>query len=236
MSLNISNSLTYTQPEGLLDGDIQFVSYKPQGANTYGPSETINVKLSSNTDFMVLDRSYIKFTLTPSATGTLNVNGGSSVINQITDNIGGCVLPVKRNVHISNGIKLQSSTSERKSIDTYCQKAVFTSGTGYALTAATAETICIPFMSSFETDKIIPLAVLNSWEQSFTLNPASTVVSTGVYTVSNFEIVACLLTPSQMYLNELGNGLNSGSTLKIGVKVTNSITSPVLQHSHKTFL
>ena len=30
-----------------------------------------------------------------------------------------------------------------------------------------------------------------------------------------------------MYLNELGNGLNGGSTLKIPVQVTNSITSPL---------
>ena len=70
MSLNISDSLTYTQPEGLLDGKINYIKFVPQGANSYGPSETIEVKLSSNTDFMVLDRSYIKFTLSTSATGT----------------------------------------------------------------------------------------------------------------------------------------------------------------------
>ena len=144
MSLNISNSLTYTQPEGLLDGDIQFVSYKPQGANTYGPSETINVKLSSNTDFMVLHRSYIKFNLACSTTGSLSVNGGSAVVNQITDNIGGCVLPVRRNVHIQNGIKLQSGTSERKTIGTYAQSSTFGASTGLAVTAATNLTVCIP--------------------------------------------------------------------------------------------
>ena len=43
MSLNISNSLTYSSPESVLDGTIQYVSYKPQGANTYSPSDTINV-------------------------------------------------------------------------------------------------------------------------------------------------------------------------------------------------
>ena len=145
----------------------------------------------------------------------------------MSDNLGGCVLPVKRNVHISNGIKLQSATSERKAIDTYAQSATFGASTGLAVTAATSLTICMPFVSSFETDKVMPLAVLNGWEQSFTLNPATSVVSAGTYTVSNFEIVACLLTPSQMYLNELGNGLNNGSTLKIPVQVTNSITSPV---------
>ena len=53
MSLNILNSLTYTQPESVLDDKINYVSYKPQGSNSYSASETISIKLSSNTDFMV---------------------------------------------------------------------------------------------------------------------------------------------------------------------------------------
>ena len=67
---------------------INYIKFVPQGANSYGPSETIEVKLSSNTDFMVLDRSYIKFTLSTSATGILSVNGGSACINSISDNVG----------------------------------------------------------------------------------------------------------------------------------------------------
>lgn len=43
MSLNISNSLTYTQPESVLDGKINYVSFKPQGANVYQASETISI-------------------------------------------------------------------------------------------------------------------------------------------------------------------------------------------------
>ena len=227
MSLNISNSLTYTQPESVLDGKINYVSYKPQGANSYSASETITVKLSSNTDFLVPDRSYIKFTLATSATGTLSVNGGTAVINSIVDNFGGAVLPIARNVHIKQGVKLQSGTSERKAIDTYCQSATFGSGSGLAVTAASSLTICMPFMSSFETDKVIPLAVLNGWEQTVTLNPASAVVSAGTYTVSNFEVVAAMLTPTQLYLEQIAQGLNNGSTLKIPIQLSNSITSQV---------
>lgn len=227
MSLNISNSLTYTQPESLLDGKISHVSYKPQGANSYSASETISVKLSSNTDFLIPSRSYVKFTLATSTTGTLSVNGGSSCINSVVDNIGGCVTPISRNFHIQQGVKLQSSTSERKAIDTYCQNATFSSTTGSAVTAATSLTICMPFISSFETDKIIPLAILNGWEQTITLNPATAVVSAGTYTVSNYEVVACLLTPTQQYLNELASGLNNGSTLKLPIQLSTTITSPV---------
>ena len=213
MSLNISNSLTYTQPESVLDGKINYVSYKPQGANSYSASETITVKLSSNTDFLIPDRSYVKFTLATSTTGTLSVNGGSACISSIVDNFGGAVLPIARNVHIKQGVKLQSGTSERKAIDTYAQSCTFDSATGLAVTAATSLTICMPFMSSFETDKILPLAILNGFEQSITLNPASAVVSAGTYTISNFEIVAACLTPTQQYLQELAQGLNNGSTL-----------------------
>lgn len=110
---------------------------------------------------MVPDRSYIKFTLATSATGTLNVIGGTFVINFIVDNVGGAVLPIARNVHIRQGVKLNTGTSERKAIDTFCSSAVFTSSTGIATTSSTTFTICIPFISSFETTKVIPLAVLN---------------------------------------------------------------------------
>ena len=58
MSLNISNSLTYSSPESILDGKLNYVSFKPSGTNTYTESETITIKLSSNTDFMVPERSY----------------------------------------------------------------------------------------------------------------------------------------------------------------------------------
>ena len=227
MSLNISDSLTYTQPEGLLDGKINYIKFVPQGANSYGPSETIEVKLSSNTDFMVLDRSYIKFTLSTSATGTLSVNGGSSVINSISDNFGGCVLPQQRNFHIKQGVKLQSGTSNRKAIDTYCQSSTFASATGVATSDSTVFTICMPFVSSFETDKVIPLAVLNGWGITFNTNPAASVVSAGTYTITGFEVVACMIQPTQLYLEQIAQGLNNGSTLKIPIQLSNSITSQV---------
>ena len=228
MSLNISNSLTYSKPESILDGKLNYVSFKPQGAVSFGPSESINIKLSSNTDFMVLDRSYIKFNLVCSVTGgNLNVNGGSACINSVVDSVGGCVLPISRNVHIKQGIKLQTGTSERRAIDTLCSSAKFDSDTGLAqpTPANTGLTMCIPFISSFETEKVVPLAVLNGWDLTYTLNPANVVTSTGTYTVSNFEIVAALLTPQAQYLNQVATGLNSGSTLKIPIQLTNSVTS-----------
>jgi hypothetical protein len=184
---------------------------------------------------MVLDRSYIKFNLACSTTGNLSQAGGSAVFNSIVDNIGGSVLPISRNVHIKENIKLQSATSERKAVDKFCQSSSF-DGTGLGVTSATSLTVCMPFISSFETDKVIPLAVLNGWDLSYTLNPAGSVVSVGEYTVSNFEIVAALLTPEQQYLNQLAQGLNNGSTLKIPVTMTNSITSPVTSAQSQNIL
>lgn len=227
MSLNINNSLTYSLPQSMLDGDVTFTSFKPSsGPGLFLPNDTISVKLSSNTDFFVPERSYIKFNLRTTAIGNLSVNGAYQVIQNITDNIGGSVI-LARNVHHRNGVKLQTATSEKKAIDTFAAGCIFTSGTGLAVTASTDLVVCIPFQSAIDTSKIIPLSVINGYEISYALNPAANVVSAGTYDVRNFEIIACLLTPNQKYLEELSRGLMSGSSMKIPVELSTSTTISV---------
>ena len=225
MSLNVSNSLTYAPPESIIDGKINYVSFKTQKKD-YAPGETIDIKLSSNTDFLVPSRSYMKFNLLASTTGTLSVGGGSSCINSIVDSLSGSVLPIARNFHIKENIQLQTGTLERKAVDTFCQSSTFGSGTGLAVTSATNLSICIPFKASFDTDKVIPLALLNGWQQTYTLNSADKVLSAGTYTVRDFEIVACMLTPDENYMRELAQAMNAGQTLKIPIELYNNVTVP----------
>lgn len=88
MDLNVNTSLTYSQPESLQDGSINFVRFIPP-ASSYNAGDSISVKISSSNQFMCLQRSYMKFTITPSATGTLNPLGAVSVFNQVSDQLGG---------------------------------------------------------------------------------------------------------------------------------------------------
>jgi hypothetical protein len=62
---------------------------------------------------------------------------------------------------------------------------------------------------------------------SYQLAPAADVVSAGTYTIKDVEIVACLVTPIQSYLQEVAKGIESGSTLKVPVQFTKCYTAPL---------
>jgi hypothetical protein len=224
-SLNIHNSLTYASPMSITDGNIQFVSYKPSGAQSFSPGETINVILSSNTDFLVLDRSYVKFTLTTSAVGTLNPFGASACFNSVQDQVSGLSIPVSRNWNMQRSVQLSTDCSERKTVTASCEQFTGT-GTGVATSVSGSFTICMPLPTSVVTDKLWPLALYNAGHIiTYGLSNAATVVSAGTYTISNFEVVAALITPEPSYLEELSKGVAGGASLKIPVQLYKSITS-----------
>ena len=224
MSLNISQSLTYSAPTSVLDGKVNFVSFKPQ-KDVYKESETIDIKYSSNSEFAILSRSYHKFTINTTAVGTLSTLGGYAVLNQLQEQLSGTTLPVSRNHFLKCGVLISNGTTDRKTIETLCAKAIFNSSTGVATTVGGTIDVIIPFQCSFDyEDKIFPLAVCNGFKSTLSLNASDQVVSVGTYTISNFETVLCMIEPEPSYLQEISNGLNSGSTLKMPVKLTNSTT------------
>ena len=235
-NLNINSSLTYALPPVVEDGTIQFVSYRPQGGSAFNPGETITVKISSNTQMVSLERSYMKFRLTTSAIGTLNPQGLSSIFNSVQDTVSGLSLPVARNFHIQNQIKLITDASERKTITGVCEQ--YREGiTGSATTAGGSFTVCLPIPTSFETDKLLPLPVMNAgWQAVYALNNANVVVSAGTYTVSDFEVVCCMIQPSAEYLQEVSKGLQGGGALKIPVSLYRSITSTLSANSSQNLI
>lgn len=224
-NLNVHNSLTYSVPTPIIDGPIEYVSYKPSGSQTFRAGETISIKLSSNTQFLNLERSYCKFNLACSTTGSLNPLGASSVFKSVQDQVSGLSIPESRNWYIQNGIKLCTDTSERKATTAACESFTGT-GTGTSVTSATNMTVCMPVPTSISTNQLIPLAFFNAGHLlTYSLSTDATVVSAGYYTITNFEIVAALQTPHSDLMGEYARGLASGNSLKIAVQLYKSITS-----------
>jgi hypothetical protein len=153
----------------------------------------------------------MKFKITTSAVGTLNPAGISSVFNSVQDTVSGYSLPNSRNWWIQNAVKLTTDTSERKAITGVCERYV-EGGTGIATAAATAYTCCMPVVTSIvESDKTIPLCFMNGgYQLALTLNPALTVVSTGTYFISELEIVAAFIQPSNDWMQLVSKGLQGG--------------------------
>jgi hypothetical protein len=57
----INDSLAYAQTDRDIDGDISWVSFKPTSIETYVPGQSIEYKLRSNSEFLILDCCYIKW-------------------------------------------------------------------------------------------------------------------------------------------------------------------------------
>ncbi|KAJ3308316.1 hypothetical protein HDV04_001382 [Boothiomyces sp. JEL0838] len=233
--LNIHESMTYLQTSPTIAGSINWVSFKPIGPTSYGSNSSATIKVTSNTELLNLQRSYLKFQLTvtlPSGVTlpVLSPFGASAAFKSIQEQWGGLALNTFDNWNIVNSIRNLTSTKERQDIANICEgfaayNTVTTYGTptpqvGPTLTAGAADTYCIPIPTGVDTDQLIPIAALNSGIQYiYNFAPDAEVFSgTGgqpTYTISNLEFVACLVTPPASYLSQLSEGLNKGADLKV---------------------
>lgn len=218
----LNSALSYSQPEEIVTGTYNFVSYKTQ-KTSYGASENFSIKLSSNSQFLDLGRSYMKFDLSTSTTGNLAPQGASAVFASLQDTVSGASAPICQNYNVMRNVQLQSSTLERKEIQKKCEQWT-TSTSGNAVTSAFSKTICMPVPTSIVTDKFIPLALFNAgWSIDYATAVDSAVVSSGTYQISNVEVVGCLVTPSADYLQRVSSGLANGEILKLPLKLYKSI-------------
>ncbi|KAJ3317594.1 hypothetical protein HDV06_001357 [Boothiomyces sp. JEL0866] len=219
--LNVHPSLTYLDPPLLESGNINYASFKPVSNGTFNPGDTCLIKLSSTTDFYVPERSYMKFTFTPSAAGNLNPMGASAVINSVQEQWSGYTMPQFQNYNAKNQIRLNTASAERRAVQTQCEMW------GTTQTAVTAQDyqIVMPVPSGVEIidGTYIPLLALNGLEYNFTFEAVvSRVLDAGTYSIKNVEIVAALVTPPADYINELSDGLRNGVALKIGASLYRS--------------
>ncbi|KAJ3316935.1 hypothetical protein HDV06_002538 [Boothiomyces sp. JEL0866] len=216
--LNIHPSMTYRAPDVLESGTIQYVSFKSLTGGPFNPNDSVTIRLSSNSELFVPERSYLKFSLNPSVNSSnpLNPAGASSVIQTVTEFHGGLQLPVFKNYNTANSVKLFTATTERQGTQKFCE--LFSGDTTGSSLTQSSYTVCMSVPSGVEltNNSYLPLCALNSGIQYiYTLAPAATVVSSGTYTISNVELVACLVTPPSSYLSQLSDGLSKGSALKI---------------------
>ena len=51
--LQLPDSMLYSQPKQVIDGDTNFVSFNPLTGSSYGPSQSFEIKLSSQNEFLI---------------------------------------------------------------------------------------------------------------------------------------------------------------------------------------
>ena len=60
VDLNINTYMTYRTPTILESGAINYVSFKPISMNSFQANKSATIKISSNTELFVPERSYLK--------------------------------------------------------------------------------------------------------------------------------------------------------------------------------
>lgn len=233
--LSLNTDLTFQSPEKIQDGSINYVSFKPQSIGAYGPNTTVDFRLRSTNEFVVLERSYMKFRLTETgaagaATGgtILSSMGAQAVISQVQDTVSGLQLPVIKNYNLQQSLKLNTDTTTRKAVTTVTE--AFGGGISGTSTFA-SKTFCIPVPTSLASaSKIIPLAVLNGgWNITLQLEQYARVFTNGnpanSYSVDQLEIVCCMLKPDDKYLSELSAAMSRQGSLKIPLQLVKNITA-----------
>lgn len=234
--LSLNSDITYQSPEKVQDGEINFVSFKPQSIGVYAPNSTVDFRIRSTNEFVILERSYMKFSLVETgavaaiAAGTsLTSMGGSAIISQVQDTVSGLQLPLLKNYNLQQSLKLNTDSSERKAITAITEQYQVPGNT--ATLRYTKKMFCIPVPTSLDSaNKIIPLAVLNGgWNISLLLENHNRVFTNGAvgnsYEVADLEIVCCMLKPDEKYLQELASAMSRQGSLKIPLQLTKNITS-----------
>lgn len=235
--LDLHESLTYSAPADILMGDINFVSFKSD-AVSYTPGQSCSFNLRSNNEFVILDRSYIKFSYTETGSVTtgssISSAGASCFIKSVSDTISGLQLPVCDNWNVVNAVNLSNDTASRKSITTRCEYTGTYAAPGTAITTQTfgvARTAVMPIPTNLSSsNNVIPLAFFNggwnvSYEFASYLTAYISANSGNSYTITNAEIVCCVVKPPDAYLQEVQKTLSSGNSLKIPLQLAKVYTN-----------
>ena len=252
MSLQVHPSTTYEYPPQYVSGQLNYVRFTTINAGPWTPGSDIVFRIQSSNEFLDADRSYIKISYQEttiaagSSIGSLSAQGATSLINSVTDTLGGTVLPIYRYPNFYQSIENKTATFDRQCNLTQLQNSLMfggsqalgniyaTSGSysnvtgtnGSLLTGSAGDvnTSCIPICSPLATcQKLIPIALINGgWEHRITLenyNTAFVSKPNGSYQVTVAEFHAAMIKPSDMYLQTLKKEIDMGGSIKLPIQL-----------------
>ena len=231
---SIPDSMRYNAETQELQGDINFVRYTPLSGTTFSPSQNCKIRLTSANEFLIPSKSYLRFDLTFTAGTIADVRtstlGGASVLKRITTTIAGL------QVEDIDNYNAYVATIYSRLPDSHKNLLKQTEGLGNtsAFSVATGRSVYhAPRIALLEQEKHLPLAFWGGgMDIDLTFEDLAKVQSTTggtptTYTISNVEFVACMLKPSDSYLQSYQSALSSGKWAKMPLQlVRNMRVSP----------
>lgn len=224
--LQLDPMLTYKDPQILDSGFRNYVAFKPV-SNSYTVSQTINVHVDSNTEFWDNPKSIIEFdaTFTADTAGcSVSTLGFGTVLKSVSEVIGGISLPTIKNLPVVLNSDYRTNSESSKN---FLQKScLYEAGTSGAFTTGSHTVhVVLPMVGHLKTcSSPLPLPkIANGVELSFEVNTANKVFTTGAVptdlTITNFQILADMLRPSDQYLLEFSKTLAGGGAIQLPIEI-----------------
>lgn len=239
----LPQSMLYNAPETMLDGAINWTSFKPLDRSTFEQDSTFKIRVGSLTDFLIPQRSYLRFDLklnngtvgTPVAassntTSYITSLGGASVIRRLTTTVGGRQLETidSYNEYCSHLYKRLPATQQEFLKVAELYKDDRASLNQLASQASSGRTIFHALRCSLlENDQYIPLPFCRGGVefeiQLETLNRVCASSVPGGYTIENVEFIGCMIRPNVSYMSQFNSKLSSGGKASMPLQIIRNL-------------
>lgn len=236
VSYQIPQKMTYSDPDSLIEGELNYVQFQPVAGSSWGPSESFDINISSPDKVLDVSKSYLKFKLALTGTTTVGssittVLGGASAIQRVVTSVGGLQVEDIQNYPSYLSVLYKRGTAEQqnvlKALEAFNDQGAFSASddarnNGRVICHALRTAVC-------ESDKHLPLfAIRSGITFSFTtatLNDILTATASGAtsYKISEVYFVGALVKPAPSYIDNFMAGISGGRSAQIPMQLVRNV-------------
>jgi hypothetical protein len=237
----IPENMTYSPPTQYEDGETSFVAFSALDRSSFTDGQTMKIRVHSLSEFLVPQRSYLRYNLKLTGTGGANLTaaaglmtslGGAAVLSRVKTTVAGTEVENINHYyqHINTLYRVAPVSQQNflKQVELYN----YTDDTSHPLQSATGVVngaqICHALrVAILENEQYVPLPYISGgldFEVDFaTALEVSKSASVLGYTISDVQFVACLLKPTQEYMRSFEAKLQSGASATMNMQVLRNI-------------
>ena len=237
VSLNLTQKLTYNEPNSIVDGDLNYTQFQCVSGQSWSASESFDINVSSPDRVLDVSKSYLKFKLQMTGTtGTsgsavTSVLGGAAALQRVQTSVGGLLIEDIQNYPVYVSTIYKRCTKEQqemlKVLEGYSDQNAF-AGSANANTNGRVVVHALRTCVS-ESDVHMPLfAIRSGITFSFTtstLNDLIATTNTGAtgFKVSEVYFVAALVKPSPAYIDNFMAGISGGKSASVPLQIVRNV-------------
>ena len=250
MSFEIPTYLNFSAPSKVLENEVNNVHFKPISGATFGPSDNIKFKITSNNAFLRPSKCFLKYNIalsggdssTTSASTTTYVGSAAGIISRVETSVSGLRVEDINDYGLYVSKLYQKSTSEYKdllkALEGYndISNATFINAANTD-TIKTARTVCHALRTCiFEAPTDVPLCFLRGGLEMtiYTgallafINTAQAATPQTTFVITNVSMVCGMIKVPDSYLTSFQQSLEKGNTAKIPLSITRSISTALV--------